>query len=236
MQKKFITLGTLASMLTIALAFTAKAHAETVYQIASPPPITVVTSMALSCEGGKITVSKLSGLGSVTLVSYKFPKQTAKETVFHWSNVFGTYADQTFTFDVGMIDPAVSARLETVDGVPLTESQSLGACSGGGGVFSPTTTISPASALLRVGKLGCGSSVAFQTMLGGSFPDGVKLVLTMAENASAEERSIQLVGKGVKRYTHAQFIGGGSGNTSHSYTFQNSAVVQASKCNSIDPF
>lgn len=221
---------------TLALTFALPASAETVYTISSPPPITVVTSMTLSCASGKITVSKLSGLGSVTSVNYKFPKQMAKETVFHWSNVFGAYADQTFSFDVGMANPVVSAHLETVDGLPLTESQSLGACSGGGGVYSPLGAITPASARLRVGKLGCGSSVAFQTMLGGTFPDGVKLVLIMTENASVEERSIQLVGEGVTRYTHPQFIGGGSGNTTHSYTFQNGAVVQAAKCNSIEPF
>lgn len=226
----------LLSTLVAAFAFAQTARAETIYTIANPPPITVVTSMTLSCTGGKVTVSKLSGLGSVTPVVYKFPKQVAKETIFHWSNVFGTYADQTFSFESGMVNPVVWARLETVDGLPLTESQSLGTCAGGGGVYSPASTIAPASAHLRVGKLGCGSSVAFQTMLGGTFPDGVRLVLTMTENASVEERSIQLVGEGVTRYTHAQFIGGGSGNTSHSYSFQNSAVVQASKCSSIDPF
>lgn len=232
-MKKCIIKSLLTSVLTLAPAFVQTASAETVYTVTSPPPITVVTSMELSCSGGKITVSKLSGLGSVTAVSYKFPKPAAKDTVFHWSNVFGSYDDQTFSFDVGMTDPTVSARLETVDGLPLTESQSLGACSGGGGVYSPSSTITPGSAHLKVRNLGCGASVAFQTMLVGSFPDGVKLVLTMTENASVEEHSIQLLGKGVTQNTHWQFIGGGSGNPSHSYTFLNGAVVQAGRCNSI---
>lgn len=209
------------------------AHAQTIYEVPNAVPAIVYQSIHFSCDGsGGMTVDEVSGLGSVTAFTYEFPKTASQANVFHWSNVLGSLTDRTFA--IGMANPDVTAHLETVAGQPLTDPGSLGKCAAGGGVYNPGDTVSPASSRIRVSVLGCGSAVAFQTMLGGTFPDGIKLVLTMSEGGNETERSITLVGEGEMRWTHGQFVGTGNGNPVTTYNLPNNGPVVTDRCRRIE--